>query len=336
MRKHNLKTILITCMVLIFLTGCIDLSPKKTTTTSSSLYKGIQGLEVSFVKNAPPSSVFANAPFKVIVNIKNKGAYDILTTSTGDFDPAQKGIFVLIPEGGYVDFKEMDKSEGVLPGDTSAFFEVRGKSLSNDVGDEVRIHSTLTARDLSSLSAVHASSIFATVCYPYQTKVSTSVCIDSDIYDLGPVKKACDGKDLSFSGGQGAPVAVTKVEVRMSPEGESVKPQFLIYVENKGDGEVVEKDGYVEACNSGIPSETNQLYKYFNVVNIEAKLSGDKLDCRQGDNEGIVILDGKKGIIKCSSGEIDTKNAYVAPLSIVLDYGYTRTISKSFNIEKAG
>ena len=328
------KTILITCIILLFIAGCINPNPKGTITTSG-LYKGTKGLEMSFVKNAPPSRVFASVEdsknqFKVIVNIKNKGAYNIGFDENGKESNENKGIYVLTPESGYVDIVDLDEQLNV----ESAGFNVRGRSLSNDIGDEVNIHSTLTARELSSLSALQSSSIFATICYQYQTKVSTSVCVDPDIYDLGPVKQACDGKDLSFSGGQGAPVAVTNVEVRMAPEGESVNPQFFIHVENKGNGEIVRKEKYKTACDSKISPEND----YFNVVNIEAKLSGKTLDCQQGDNvEKIVILDGKKGIIKCSSGNLDSENnAYLAPLSIVLDYGYTRTISKDFKIEKPG
>ena len=331
------KTILMTCMILIILTGCINLNPKKTT-TASSLFKGTKGLEMSFVKNAPPSKVFASAnkesrsKFKAIVNVKNKGAYDVGFDEQGTESDTNKGILVLTPESGYVDIIDLDEQPNI----ESAGFSVRGRSLSNDVGDEINVYSTLEARELSSLSALHSSTIFATICYPYQTKVSTSVCIDPDIYDLGTVKQACDGKDLSLSGGQGAPVAVTNVEVRMSPEGKSVNPQFLIHVENKGDGEIVRKEKYVEACQRKISSEKD----YFNVVNIKAELSGKELKCDQVNDEKIVVLDGKKGIIKCSldilNEETENKNAYVAPLSIVLDYGYTRTISKGFNIEKPG
>ena len=328
------KTILTTCMILIVLTGCINLNPKKTTTTSS-LFKGTKGLEMSFVKNAPPSRVFASAgedfkgQFKAIVNIKNKGAYDVGFNEEGE-ESKNNGILVLTPESGYVDIINVDE----IPNIESAGFSIRGRSLSNDVGDEINLYSTLEARELISLSALHSSSIFATICYPYQTKVSTSVCIDPDIYDLGPVKKACDGKDLSFSGGQGAPVVVTNVEVRMAPKDESVTPQFLIHIENKGNGEIVRKEKYVTACERKISPGKD----YFNVVNIEAKLSGKTLDCdEQGDNEKIVILDGKKGIVKCSlkDWESEDKNSYVAPLIIVLDYGYTKTISKSFNIEES-
>ena len=337
MQKKHLILIL---AVILIISGCINLNPKETTTTSS-LYKGTKGLELSFVKNAPPSRVFAStddenpSQFKVIVNIKNKGAHDIGFEDDGQ----DKGKLVLTPEGGYVDFIKIDESQSVSPGDKSALFEVRGISLSNNVGDEIIIHSTLTARKLSSLSAVHSSTIFTTICYPYKTEISASACIDPDIYGEGPGKKACEAKNLAFSGGQGAPVAVTNIEVRMVPKGEEVEPQFLIHVENKGNGEVIKRKGYEEACSAGIPSEeTDPLNNFFNVVGIKAKLSTQDLKCEQGDKEKMVILDGKKGIVKCYPEKWDSedKKAYLTPLSIVLDYGYTKTISKSFNIEKSG
>lgn len=329
-------------MILIVITGCIDLT-KKGTTTVSSLYKGTSGLKLSFVKNAPPSRIFENTNFNVIVQIENKGAYDVRDISEGmDYERAQMGEIVITPESGYVDFEKIDESEGILPGDNGAFFEIRGKSLSNPVGDEIVVYSNLKARELSSLSAVHSSSVFATVCYPYQTKLSTSVCIDPDIYNLKPKKKACEVKNLAFSG-QGAPVAITKIEVQMIPEGDKVKPMFLVHIENKGDGEVVKRDNYHAACGATIgTSEETELYKYFNVINVkESKLSTQALDCEQGDTEEIVLR-GKKGTIKCvfseegalKDGISKEDDAYIAPLTIILDYGYTSTISKQFNIEK--
>jgi len=336
------KTILTTCIILIFIAGCISPNPKGTTTTSS-LYKGTKGLELAFVKNAPPSRVFASvdeknpSQFKVIVNIKNKGAYDIGFDENGAKSDVNKGILVLTPEGGYVNLIGVEEQEDVKNDEKKKVsFDIRGISLSNNIGDELNIHSTLEARELSSLSAMHTSSIFATICYLYQTKVSTSACIDPDIYGQGPGTKACEAKNLAFSGGQGAPVAVTNIEVQMVPQGKKVKPQFLIHVENKGNGEVVKKEGYAKACDAEI-GKSDPLNNFFNVVKIQAKLSTETLNCKQGDYDNIVLLDGKKGIIKCSPTKLESENkAYLAPLSIVLDYGYTKTISKDFKIERPG
>jgi len=338
-----LKKYLITIFIVLLISGCINLNPKKDISRASTLYKGTKGLELSFVKNAPPSRVFEDGSLEVIVKIGNKGVYDIGLNGDGKEGISQRGIFVITPETGYVDLKKIKEEEGIYSseGVESASFKIMGKSLSNPVGDELFIYSALKARELSSLSSVHSSSIFATICYPYQTKLSTSVCIDPDIYNFKPEEKACESKNLVFSGGQGAPVAITKIEVQMVSEDDEVKPLFLVHVEDKGGGEVVKRDGYFDACGAGINTEkeTDKLYKYFNVVNIhkaDTKLSKFQLDCKQGDEEDEIVLTGKKGIFRCSpkEWELENKNAYVAPLSIVLNYGYTKTISKEFNIEK--
>ena len=338
MQKIYLTLILIGIFII---SGCVNLNPDKGTVTTSSLYTGTSGLELSFVKSAPPSRVFEDTPFNAIVDIKNKGAYDI-GLNEGE-ETNDKGIFVMTPETGYVSLTQIEKSGGVVetvdPDVNKAGFVVRGRSLSDPIGDELLVYSNLNAKKLDSLSSIHASSVFATVCYPYQTKISASVCIDEDIYDLDSGKKACESKNLAFSGGQGAPVAVTKIEVQMIPEGDKMKPEFLIYVENKGKGEVVKRDGYAEACKSGIGGRDDKLGKYFNVINViseESKLSDKLLVCGPEDQKNVVVLSGKNGIIRCSPESWGSENegAYVAPLNLVLEYGYTTTISKEFNIEK--
>ncbi len=329
-KKH-----LILGFALVFIiSGCIGLVPGGDTKAASSLYKGTKGIEMSFVNNAPPKRVFGDTPFNVIVRVENKGAYDV------GFEK-EKGIFVITPESGYVDFKSIDESDGVEYNgqEKSSSFSVRGRSLSNPVGEEIVVNSYLGARELSSLSNIHESSVFATACYPYQTKLSTTVCIDPDFYNLAGVEKACEVKDLLFLTGQGAPVAITKIEVKIAPaEDNLVKPEFIVHVQNKGIGEVVKKDSYMSACGArgGKPNEEN---KYFNVIMInkdETKLSNNVvLDCKQGGDQEIV-LSGKEGVFRCETLEgITVDRAYLTPLSIVLDYGYTSTISKGFNIESS-
>jgi hypothetical protein len=314
-------------MVLV-ISGCINLYPEQNV-QGSTLYKGFKGLQISFVKDAPPKRVFENSPFNAIVKIENKGAYDV-GFSGG------KGIFVITPESGYVDVKEMAEDYGVsgaAEGEKNrAEFEVRGKSLSNPSGESIVVTATLQAKELSSLSHVHSSSVFATVCYPYETKLSTSVCIDADIHNLGGAEKACEAKDLVFQSGQGAPVAIKKIEVRMLPaENGKINARFLVHVENKGNGEIIKKDHYQDACKAAIEGEET---RYFNVVRVaEAKLSNEELKCNNKEEwNKEVVLSGKAGVFRCEAS-IDAKNAYVAPLEIKLEYGYTTTISKEFNIE---
>jgi len=218
-------------------------------------------------------------------------------------------------------------------------FEINGKSIFNPNGDQDLKTINAQTKKIGAQSETQPSTILATACYPYETILGTSVCIDTDIYGQRRGKKVCKITDLNFGEGQGAPVAITKVETRMLPEDKNkVKPHFLIHIENKGNGEVVELSKVEQACTN-----VRLDYKAFNTITIKASLSGKPLDCRIGKNKpepAVIRLRDKENLVRCilegpSEELIDiSRDAYIAPLRIELDYGYTFTISKDIIIEK--
>lgn len=368
--KIIIKIIALT-LIIFLITGCTNiLNTGKNTKREKVVLTGTKGLELSFLKNAPPAKVFEGRlkdygggelkpigdPFKAIVKIQNIGAYDI--------DEENPAVIRFAYEQGYVDFIDIEEPETIEIGgvfDTeldkkSANFFLKGRSLINSKGNEIEVVSNFESRQLVSLSTIHSSSMFASVCYPYQTRLSTSVCIDPDVYGLSEDLKACEAKSLTFAGGQAAPLAITKVDVRIVPvDQDNVRPEFVIYVRNVGGGEVVFPGYHALACSSefgyseiiSLPDPPNPsvipqakyLYKNFNVISVnleESFVSDKKLECKSSDflNEYFQMT-GKDGIIRCT-GDLFSKNtpAYQTPLIIVIDYGYTQTISKSFDIMK--
>lgn len=311
---------------------------------ASEVFKGTKGLTMEFVKNAPPADVYEDTNFGAIIRLRNQGAYDI------GFD--NNGILVITPETGYFDIspykEEKEENKNVWGEDETRYFRIRGRSIYDNVGGEEMVDINLKARKTGSLSLVHPSTIFATACYAYKTELSTSICIDPDIYNLKPGEKACQVKDLSFASGQGGPVAITKVELGIIPVGEDkVKPRILVYIENKGKGEIV-KD-YEEACGKEISKGEQE--KYFNLIKMEAHISGKEgmqLDCIPKKPEqktpeeklGFVRLKGKTDVVRCElkegqEGVPKDADAYVTPLTINISYGYIETITKNFNIKKS-
>jgi len=153
--------------------------------------------------------------------------------------------------------------------------EIKGKSIFSPNGDQELITINARTKRIGTQSETQPSTILATACYPYKTIFGSSVCIDTDIYGTRRGQKVCSIKDLKFSEGQGAPVAITKIETRMLPQDNNlVKPHFLIHIENKGNGEVVELK-VEQACTS-----ERLDYRSFNTIIIKASLSGKPLDCR--------------------------------------------------------
>lgn len=320
----NLKQIifLFFALSLLAITGCKggfgSGSGNNAPITDADVRKGLDGIAAEFIKNAPPEKVFEDSIFPIGINLENKGAFDI-----------ESGFLSIGLEKAYMDFlNENDELKN---------FKIKGKSIFNLNGDEEFITFNAQAKKVGAQSETHPSIIFATVCYPYKTILGTSVCVDTDIFGTGLRDKACEVMDLEFNGGQGAPVAITKIETRMFPDpsNDRIKPHFIIHVENKGNGEVIipDQNKIMDACTS-----TSLNFNDFNRITIKAFLSNKELNCNIGDdidNPELRLRD-KIDIARCTLDEGIERNtdAFTSPLRIELDYGYTFTISKDITIEK--
>lgn len=318
---HKPKLSLTYLLVLvIILSGCTGGSSNKSV-TDADINKGTEGIIMQLEKNAPPEKVFEDTTFPIIVSLHNKGTFDVKEES--------KGYISIGTEKNYV---ELGEEKELME------FEALGKSIFDQNGELFFLDVTAETKKVGAQSELRASTIFITACYPYKTTLGTSTCVDPDIFQSDKRKKACEVKDLVTNNGQGAPVAITKIETRMVPSDEGgenfARAQFVIHIENKGNGEVLtnEREKIKNACTS------NPLgFKDFNKIRITAKLSNEELDCSIDETtEATVTLRDKKTIARCTSLDSIQRNvdAYTAPLKIELDYGYTHTISKDITIEK--
>lgn len=335
----NYKPIIITLILSILLVSSCSTETKKKS-DEVELRKGFTGLTIEFLKNTPPERVFVSDSFPVFVRIKNIGAFSIKDN--------KKAIISLGVEKDYTEninlLQGRANSVDNLP--NVAEFTLEGKSLVNLEGDEEVVSYVLKAGRIDPQSEAHPSSVIATVCYPYETVLDTTVCIDTDVSNLRPGKKVCHAQDLVFSNGQGAPIAVTKVEASMNPAESSdqkslsdkIKPQFLIYIENKGAGTAIKEESVKDFC---IKSDTS--HENLNIIYIDVFLSGKQLICqlekkRGSDDLGHIKLKDKKDIIRCSVNDeqlVDrNQNPYLSPLKIVLNYGYSQSVSANYFIMK--
>jgi len=356
----NKKLVLIFGMLfIIVIAGCdsnfLKIGSKGRPITDADIRQGTEGLTMEFTRNAPPKRVFEGGDgdygsgiFPVAIKLENKGAYEIKSTEIKDINGQAEnivnGTLVFGFEKTYVDFNEDNKqeliNEGVMDAEEKLKFHIKGKSIFNPKGGIEFITIDAEAKRIGEQSEKQPSVILATVCYPYKTIFGTSVCVDTDVYGIRQGQKACSVANLNFKKGQGAPVAVTKVETRILPQDENkVKLLFLIHIENKGNGEVVKLSETEKACTKEALN-----YRDFSTIIVNATLSGKFLDCRinkdgsTGPNQPAIIrLRDKKFMVRCilDDDAIDADiDAYITALSVELSYGYTFTISKNIIIEK--
>ena len=160
---------------------------------------------------------------------------------------------------------------------------------------------------------VYEPYIILTACYGYKTIANPVVCIDPNPFGVYTASKACQPRTVTEMGGQGAPIAVTKVE-QIPSRG---KVQFKIYIENKAKGKAI-ADEKVSTCNLIEPTD----YKYINKIDsYEVEASGLNLVACQPDPENLRLVDDK-GVIICSFDTDQSVPAYTTPLKIELDYNY--------------
>jgi len=172
--------------------------------------------------------------------------------------------------------------------------------------------------------------ILATLCYPYKTKASPSVCIDPFPFDNSQ-DKVCSIGSAKLSS-QGAPIAITSIE----QEASASKIQFKINIKNLGDGEVINFDS-LDKCDPthGKLFERSDFDK---IILDKASVGFSELTCGPfPDGNNIIRLSDGEGFILCSINKDsyeNEKSAYTTPLNLEIKYGYRTTETKPIRISK--
>lgn len=308
----------------ILLSGCKGFPRRKTgeevdeptAGDVSRIRRGTDGLEMEFVKNIPPDQVYDNEDLTIIVDIENKGAENIEDANfyIGGYDPniismGVEGFGVVYDYEAQYGVPLLDVSlEGYLPGK----HELRGETGESVITFEGDIGGLPEGTD------VYEPNFIVTACYKYSTKANPIVCIDPNPFGVYTASKSCQPKNIGETGGQGGPIAVTKVELVPSRG----KVQFKIFVENKGGGKAIDEDKY-EGCNL----ITSEDYRYVNRIDsYSVDVEGlSEIRCQPDPGNGVRLADDK-GVIVCSF-EITDQNtpAYTTPLEITLDYHYMKS-----------
>lgn len=290
-------------LFLLFIAGCGQIGGEGTAPRTEEVYKGTKGIEMGFVPSNPPNEVFEGSPMTVLVEYSNKGANPISDGSlylTG-YDPA----FLFRNSGGY--------QEWSLRG-------LQGKSLLNPVGEEKLAE--FTDNDVRKPDNIDrfTQKLKLTACYNYMTTASAQVCIDPDPYNLGGGTKTCTVGIVSLSGGQGAPVAVTKIDERIAGN----RVQFKIYFRNVGGGEVF--IGPTSHCYS------NLQYDDMNKVVVDrVSFSNRNINCEPTPGTPIRLNNGEGFVICYDEGNLG-EDEYLTTLNIILKYSYRDSIVKSIDI----
>ncbi len=167
--------------------------------------------------------------------------------------------------------------------------------------------------------------LLITNCYMYTTFAAPIVCIDPQPYVES--RKACTARQISWSGSQGAPVAITRVVQENTPR----KAVFHITVENVGGGTVFDP-GDLEKCSPYFPggarsNDLNQIWIGY------VRIGDYELSCTP---ETSVRLYNGRAEFTCTYPieYAELNSAYETPLVIELWYGYSKVMERPILLKR--
>jgi len=305
-----MKTLLtpIICILLLclFLVGCAG----QADFSMQDLRKGTNGIVLKFLDDQPPTTIIENDRFVMTLNLQNDGAATAKNTILNLGVPSE--------------YINADLNSATMNGDpTTLQFDLEGKSMKNPNGGLSILMIPATALPITT-SKKQQVTIAGQICYDYETVAEANICANYDpSYQLKVFP--CKPKAISLSS-QGAPVAITKIDVKpkYTPEGR-LATSLTITLQNKGTGRVIEAGQSAAVCSS-----RGDLTKVWDRVIVTAVMAGKKINCKKD----YVTLENNKAEITCEGTVENVQGPYVAPLQVYLDYGYTQTLSKQFYIER--
>jgi len=331
---HLAKKFAVFLIVAVFLSACTLQKQGSAIITEDQLRTGTDSLSVNFLNSMPPAKIFSadkdfpdSGLFEVGFNIENKGAADIIS-----------GVLALSLETGYVNdikskWKSSDERFNERSADNSVTFQLTGKTTENPLGDKIIFSKILQAKipDSDKESQTRKSTIIATACYDYKTRKTASVCIDPMPFSekIGP--RPCEVKEMTFES-QGAPLAVTKISPTMVSTGGRTTAEFLIYIKNKGNGQIIPSNKILAACEP-----TGGDKNFWNTINQE----DFKIQFSTGESSfkcgpfPLKLSKDQEDFIRCIyQGAITGNQPYSTTLNLEFNYGYTFSVSKDITIER--
>lgn len=298
---------------LLILTGCAGTS--RSEEGEVDFRRGTRGLEMRFLEGNPPMYVYEGDVLPLAIELFNKGTSPIWDAELyiAGYDPN----IINNNLGGHI--------MGNLPlyGTPATFRIDEAKNQFNKEGGYEILEFSSGKISFHNVEGVTTYDVPLVVyaCYLYETLASAQICVDPEPHRTY-ADKPCITTNVGMGGGQGAPVAVTHVDV--SNMRDSIRLTFSI--SNVGGGTIVDTYAYWDGkCPTAFsPSDIDVVY--FDYVKLGTY---EMTDCTP--STGRIKLNNGYGKISCSA-PIGGTTAFKTPVEIKLGYGYKDLIRRNVQI----
>ncbi len=318
-------------LIVLLLVGCGQQPVQDT----GNIYTGTQGLVMEFIPNMPPDTMYATDdgsgndmlrtdPHNWYIQFSNKGAYP-------NNNQVLIGKLYLI---GFDHKLTWGNSPYIIHDINSNDMGLYGKSLAYPEGgmDVYEAWKNLNFR-IPKETDSYTTTLKALLCYDYRTHASAEICIDPDPTKTG--ENTCTPGVIKMNPSQGAPVAVTNIEV-ISTKGKSI---LTFKLKNVGGGQVILADDY-EDCRE-LPFEKKDIS-----VIVRATVGGDQIyGATSYDPKDTNVNSGNcqpswprfvngEAQIYCTIEGLTGTSSYSTVTTLELLYGYKTSISKNIKVVK--
>lgn len=312
-KRYNSQIIIISLLSLIILTGCNQ------TQQQQVYYTGYDGVIMDFLKTNPTESHEEETTYLAFL-VKNLGP-----TPITDDNPAKISVTY---DTKYIELTEYNSEVDY----ENLVLEERGQS--NPLGGQEYLEFAFKSKKFDTSRESVETGILFSLCYPYSIILSTSVCIDGQKNLIESKSSICKPTTFSGSGGQGGPLVITRIVPKATSSAEFIRPEFEIYVENRGKGYALNNNGEEYFCDFN--AITKKSINDFNKITINAKLYEDELECMPQE---LRLVDGES-YVRCYVSSENVKKypkgqtSYTSILTVELNYGYIQTEKKTMTIKR--
>ncbi|MBU90484.1 hypothetical protein CMO94_02985 [Candidatus Woesearchaeota archaeon] len=327
MKEKTHILLLFSVILLLFIAGCEGGGDVTSGAPTTPFLGGSEGLVVGFLEGNPPEEVTDGDtfPFQAVVSLKNMGEYDVETT---DAKISLSGFFApLFQSDSPADFDVADLIDKPLPD----ILKGRQRDSEGNIIESVEMILTFPTdtKSFQFKGRLEGNTIFdgtfrADVCYKYQTKVVSEICVLANQIDVAN-DAVCEpnGPKAVFS--SGSPLQVTSF--KQSVVGKD-SIQLSFDVAHSSSGNVFDPTTVADCPKT--PTERRTKEDKVKVT-IDTGLTADKLRCvglanvadaTTSKQEGVVKLVNGKRTITCTQ-DLDTgRTDFKKSADITLDFNY--------------
>ncbi|MBN4049101.1 hypothetical protein JYT91_00620 [archaeon AH-315-M20] len=315
-------TIIISVITLLILAGCKGGGGGEATGSApkTPFLGGTNGLDIELLQESPPEEVTDGGtfPFQAVVILKNEGEFDL---KRGDVKVDLIGI---LPE----DF-------GVSSDD------LRDKRPEDDLSPKIRdaegsiqdpIVTEVTFPDVDSFfnfeRSVTGNTIFifrADVCYKYQTKALSRICVLRDLINVDN-DDVCDPSESKKVFSSSSPVRISSFKQTVTGKD---KISFSFDVVHSGSGEVF-KEGDATSLPADCPKDSRARREKENkvLINVDTGLPNVRCIGLSDGKSGFITLVNNKRTVTCHQELDPGRNDFETNVDITLDFNYRDDVER--------